>query len=215
LKNGSAALCIQIHSKRNWLLAHAYVLKETKALVTTLFDPEPKLPHRIKILWDSLPVLEALPSEKSILFQNGACIIPHLLTGWQHYLSLFSSPLWHDSLQALWTQDGAIHRGSMPWIPVELECAMIHEKNVLRIGWRIHVREKIRLEKVQLCFPIKDEESKVQEKIEGSLLRFPFLKMLENTNAGHKSLNFTWLCDPIFLEPGVFDLGWIRITGSP
>jgi ABC-type polysaccharide/polyol phosphate transport system ATPase subunit len=215
LKNGSATLCVQIDSKRSWLLAHTYTLQETKALVTTLFDPEPKLPQQMKILWNPLPVLEELSCEQSILFHNGACFIPPLLTGWHHYLSLFSSPLWHDSLQALWTQDGPIHRGPMPWIPVELECEMIHEKNSIHIGWRIHVLEKIRLEKVQLCFPIKNEASDLQEKIEGARLRFPFLKTLENTSTGQKSLNFTWLCDPIFLEPGVFDLGWITLTGSP
>jgi len=228
LKNGESSLCVQTSSKRSWLLAHDYSFKETEARVSTLFDPKPdmELPYEMQIFWNStfikpqaLPVSEECHSEKSVLFQNGAFLMPNFLTGWHHYLSIFSSPLWHDSLQALWTltsQGGEIYRGCLPWIPVELECEIIYEKNSILIGWRLHVLEKTCLEKVQLCFPIKnnaaDSPAIVEAGIDVSRLHFPFLKTLENKN--EKQLNFTWLCDPIFLDPGTFDLGWIILKVS-
>ncbi|OVE71676.1 hypothetical protein BVX93_02300, partial [bacterium B13(2017)] len=163
--------------------------------------------------------------------------IKSIFKDFEHYLSIFSSPLWHDSRQCHWKElEDNYFAGRLPWLPIKLYCKIIsNKKNNLSIFWDIECLKEVHLEKVHLVFPLessffngnndksdifytstidkplilKSENKNIQ--IDGRTLQKNFILTIEKLKEIDYILNFVWLCNPIKFLPGNYSLGSVNL----
>jgi len=161
----------QPDSTQNWLLSHKYKDKHDLALVTYILAKQMKHNKTIscKIYFDDFKKEAEISninySTSLIKFKDGKIDIkkdsPFMMP--YHYLSLFSSPTWHDSRLCLWQKlDFNIFEGSFPWLPIKIKTKIIEiDINSVEIHYSIIISKKINIEKIQLAFPLNIKEFEV------------------------------------------------------
>jgi len=154
-----------------WLLSHKYKNQQDSATVTYLLKKQLICNQELSCLicFDDFKnktnVNKVDFSTSFITFKDGVIntkkessfIMPY------HYLSVFSSPTWHDSLTCLWQNiEGNIFEGMFPWLPIKLKIEVMEtDTDTIKISYALNFLKNITMEKIQLTFPINTKEFEI------------------------------------------------------